>query len=163
MMEIKPLVMKIVADLSSLGGLPFYIFFMIFFIFENQILSFKLLYMLIIGMIIGALSKIFYTKSRPAKDDKKAINEKSQRMIGGILSRIDNSAFPSIHTMRITMFSLLMINVFHNPFSTLFFIILIISVGASRMLLKLHDIGDVFGGVFFGVVSYFIMMFISAV
>src|SRR3989344_5479879 len=56
--------------------------------------------------------------------------------------------------LRISMISLAMIGVFSDLYMILFFTILVILVGSSRILLKQHDIWDVLGGIFFGMLGY---------
>lgn len=147
----KQILMKLIADISALGGLPFYCFLIILmFIFKMYILSLKLFLLLIVGMLLGTLIKIIYSKSRPAKTK----NETSLKGFNKILMKTDRHAFPSVHTLRITMISLSMIGIFSDLYTILFFTILVILVGSSRILLKQHDIWDVLGGIFFGVLSY---------
>ena len=149
-------ILKLIKDFSGLGGISFYTFMIFLFYFLNRKdVSLQLIVLLIICSIIGYGIKLLYKKSRPLKKEVNNI----KKTLADILDNIDSSSFPSIHSLRITLISLVMINLFSNVITLLFFIFLTLSVGISRVILKKHYFIDIIGGYLLGILSYYVIVF----
>ena len=150
-------IFKLLYDFSALGGISFYIFMIFFFlILKRGEIAVQLFLLFVVGSIIGYGIKIFYKKARPLKN---VLNNKKEIFIQ-ILDEIDSHSFPSNHSLRIILLSLVMINLFKNVYVTMFFVILSLAVCGSRVILKRHYFVDVIGGIILGVFCYFGMFFV---
>jgi undecaprenyl-diphosphatase len=139
------IVNSLIRDLSSFGGLPFYLFLSFFVMLLGEL---KLFLWLIIGMIISYLIviiiRIIFYKERPRKEKYNTFIEK-----------IDASSFPSLHSFRITLIFWL----FYFNYKSLYITIMVFFIGLavffSRYYLKKHFRIDIFWGFILGLVTSF--------
>lgn len=135
---------KTLEELTFLGGILFYILFLVFlFIFGKQESFPQLLLSLLIIYFLTFTIRIFYFKPRPKKIKHK-----------NFLQKLDASSFPSVHAARATViFVFLLISYLPPVFYILFFSSLYFLVLYSRTYLLKHDAIDLLGGVLIGLVS----------
>ena len=127
----------------SVFGTPFFLVPAIIYLFKaNQILALDLIYVLIITQIICTIIKYLYPKARPMPMPNKTL---IQKYMAG--------SFPSIHTARITAFSIPIIKFYPRSMILFILILLIISVGYSRIYLKKHYFVDVLAGFLIGAIT----------
>jgi membrane-associated phospholipid phosphatase len=133
-------------DFSAFGGLIFYLslLFVTFFYLPEIFLKLLLGFMIIMGL--GVVIRLIYFKNRPHK-------EKHHNFI----EKIDASSFPSLHTARIVLIGLTLIN-FDLRLSYLM-IPLILGTSYARIYLRRHDLVDVLGGAVLGIITFFLLLF----
>ncbi|MBS3140692.1 phosphatase PAP2 family protein [Candidatus Woesearchaeota archaeon] len=132
-------------DISTLGGIFFYGFILIFLLIINQYELFKKLFIaLIIVYFFAIILRYFFFKERPVKE--KYTN---------LIEKIDSSSFPSLHAGRASLYSLF---AYYNLNFNLFIFILIISliILYSRIYLKKHYVKDILAGVLIGILAFYI-------
>ena len=132
-------------DISTLGGIFFYGFILIFLLIINQFALFKKLFLaLIIIYFFSIILRYLFFKERPVKE--KYTN---------LIEKIDSSSFPSLHAGRATLYSLF---AYFNLEFKLFIFILILSliILYSRIYLKKHYYKDILVGVLIGILSFYL-------
>lgn len=139
---------EIIEDITSLGGMTIYCVVVLFSLFVDSIVGFKLILMLIIAYIITGVIKSFYKKERPKEESYKNIIEK-----------LHSRSFPSLHTMRATMLGITFANILNERLAIILSVLLILIVGWTRMILKKHYFTDVLGGIIFGIIIFLIVNF----
>jgi membrane-associated phospholipid phosphatase len=142
--------LKLIQDLSALGGLPFYIFFCVVFALIG---FFDLTLQLILGLVFAystiVISRLVYFRERPQKEK-----------YNNILEKIDSSSFPSMHSLRIIIFSALTSLYFNILPLSLFLFVLSLGVILTRLYLKKHYVSDVLAGAVFGILESVIIYYI---
>ena len=137
------LVRKFIEDISAFGALPFFLFLSFFVLILG---NFQLFLWLITGLIfaylITAVIRIIYYNDRPEKMAYK-----------NLLERIDASSFPSLHSWRVIMLSVLIGFYYKSSYLITFLVILSFLVLFSRYYLKKHYLIDVIAGGFFGLIE----------
>lgn len=134
-------------DITSLGGMPFYlIIILITLSLKEYLLTYKLIFGFIISFIFIALIRTFYFKDRPNKEK-----------YSNYLEKLDASSFPSLHATRSIFLALLLTNT--NKLFSLIIIIIALIVVYSRIYIKKHDIIDVFFGSILGFIIYLLTIF----
>lgn len=114
----------------------------LFFLFlDNYNLFMQLSFGLIITFLVAVIIRLLYFKERPNKEPYTNLFEK-----------IDASAFPSIHSARISFLVLVFSSYFQNLLIITLLLIIGILVCYSRIYLRKHDFVDVVGGVIVGIV-----------
>ena len=136
-------VKEAIENFSGLGGFGLYgIILISSFIIGNYPLAIRLFIALVIMYAITIFVRYFYFKDRP-----------EPRKYDNIISRIDASSFPSLHSGRAAALALLSGLASQNIILTAFLILIAIVVAATRVILKKHDIIDVSSGVLLGIAS----------
>ena len=134
-------------DMTSLGSLFAYLLISFFFlILKNYYLFTRLAVGLVATYTITIIVRSFYFKDRPKKLSHR-----------DYIERLDASSFPSLHAIRITFLSILLMVYFNDFFISLILGILIFIVVYSRIYLRKHDLKDVSAGIFLGIAIYFII------
>ena len=130
-------------SLISLFGLPIiFVPLLVFLIKTNFSLAIRAAAILVLTEIVCASIKFIYRKERPAP----VLSAKT-------LFQIYNArSFPSIHTARITAFSVILAYLYGNKLLGVVSALLIIAVSYSRIHLKKHDAIDVVGGFVIGTI-----------
>jgi membrane-associated phospholipid phosphatase len=151
-MILKKIINVIFEEITSLGGIFFYLLVAFFFLFLNQIFYFTVLICTVFLMyLLTFLIRAIYFKNRPKKQEYKSFIEK-----------IDSSSFPSLHSMRITfLFLILSFKFTNNILIITFFFAITLLVYYSRIYLKKHYYTDVLGGIVFGIMFYFLFLIIK--
>ena len=124
----------------SLFGTPFfYIPATAYFLRINPKLAVNIIFILVsIEIICGAI-KFIYPKERPVPMPKNNLFQKYRA-----------GSFPSVHTTRITAFSIAIAAFYTNKIFILISLLIITSVGYSRIYLKKHYFTDVLAGFLIG-------------
>ena len=126
----------------SLFGTPiFYTPVIIYLGYINLNFTIKLIVIIILTEILGGAIKILYPKERPMPMKNKTIIQKYRA-----------GSFPSIHSARITALSAGLATLYSNKLFIVIMILLVISVGYSRIYLKKHYAIDVIGGYIIGAI-----------
>lgn len=130
---------QFIGDVSAFGALPFFLFFSFFILVLGDLQLFlELMLGLVSSYLIIIFIRIIYYKDRPEKREYK-----------NILERIDSSSFPSLHSWRIIMLSILTGFYYKEIYLTILLSILSFLVLFSRYYLKKHYLADIiFGGIF---------------
>jgi len=138
--------------ITFFGSWWFFGMTMLFFSYINMTLFKFVLMGGILGEAIGNPIKAIFFKDRPKK--KKYHN---------LLTKIDASAFPSLHTFRGIFLGLFYAMFFQPIVLQVFCVLFGCVVGYSRIRLKKHDWKDVLGGAVLGIfVFYFVLFYFSA-
>ena len=134
-------------QLTELGSLVAYAFFMfIFLILVNVDLFVHLFISLFFVMVAAILIKSLYFKKRPSK-----------HLTRNFVERLDAASFPSIHSMRTFSLVFWVSLYFNNLFLTIYLSFVGIFVVYSRIYLKKHYWIDViFGLIFSFIINYII-------
>src|SRR3989338_1538538 len=146
MFTAKTLWKNTVADVSALGGLPFYAVVVLYYALTNAAVAWKLIYALTLLFVAVYATKLVYFKARP---------DVAKRRFSSFAERLESSSFPSVHAGRawILYFAL-----FHEALA-LFGIALALSVCATRVSLKRHYLSDVVAGSLLGIaVGYYVFI-----
>jgi membrane-associated phospholipid phosphatase len=133
-----------IRDFTSFGNpiiLLLFSFLIIGFSFD---LIYIILGIILIELVAGGIKIIFF-KDRPQKKDHH-----------NILEKIDAGSFPSIHSARACFVFLVIYSLVSLNLAKLALVLLILIVGASRILLKKHYIIDIIGGYILGFFVFFI-------
>ncbi len=134
---------KFIEDISSFGALPFFLFLSFFVLILGD---FQLFWGLMLGLVfayfITAIIRIIYYKDRPEK-----------MVYKNILEKIDASSFPSLHSWRIILISVLMSFYYKSVYLIIFLSILSFLVLFSRYYLKKHYLVDIIAGACFGMME----------
>ena len=127
--------------ISLLGTPYFYIPVILYFLKASPRLAIILAFALLFTEIVCAAVKYIYPKERPIPMPNKTFFQKYRA-----------GSFPSIHTARITTFSISIISVYTNKIFILTALLVISGVGYSRIYLKKHYFIDVICGFIIGAV-----------
>jgi len=144
------LLKETIADISSFGALPFYLFLMSLFLIFNEIILFTWLFIgLILSFAFVIVIRIFYFKERPEKKEYKNLFEK-----------IDASTFPSLHSWRIVMILVFLSSYYRSIYIASLFGIIALLVLFSRGYLKKHYFTDIIFGSLFGLIMALLIIWI---
>lgn len=131
---------KIWRETTHFGSLWFYSFLIIFvFILGEKVLSFQLLGGIIISYVITLIIRGIYYRDRPVKQTHH-----------NFLEKFDASSFPSLHSMRGAILFTLFSFYYKTLPIALLFLVLAITIFASRYFLKKHYISDIAAGALIG-------------
>lgn len=133
-----------VRDFTSLGN-PLILLLVPFAVLGPQSIFHTLLIALCVNELICSLIKLVFHKPRP---DGQAYK--------GVLEKIDAGSFPSIHASRITLVYLTLFQFTDNLILKFIFILVIVVVTYSRVSLKRHYWQDIFGGIFIGIIIFYL-------
>ena len=132
--------LKTFFQIISLFGTPFFYAPITAYLFKiNPKLAINLIFILILTEIICGTIKYVYPKARPIPMPNKTFIQKYYA-----------GSFPSVHTARITAFSVAIIQYYTNQLFILSVLLVIIGVGYSRIYLKKHYFIDVLAGFLIG-------------
>ncbi len=132
-------------DITALGSYSLLIPLIIFvFLAGIKTLALQLLIGFVLTYAIAFIIRIFYFKDRPAKEK-----------YNSMLSKIDSSSFPSVHSARAILYAVLISNYFNNYILYIFLVVLALIVSYSRVYLKKHYWIDVVAGWIIGLVLVF--------
>jgi len=132
-------------DISTLGGVFFYSFILIFLLLIKNFTLFKKLFIALILIYLSSITlRYFFFKERPVKEKYTSLIEK-----------IDSSSFPSLHAARASVLSLF---AYYNLQFNLFLFVLILSliILYSRIYLKKHYFKDILAGILIGILSFYL-------
>ncbi len=134
-----------IRDITTFGGLVFYVVILVAVFTFNTQLALTLLYSLIfmVGVIVAIRS--FYFKNRP-----KHIKYSTY------LGRLHASSFPSLHTARAVYLGVFFAALTTSIFARIVLAILVLATLYSRIYLKKHDTIDLMGGILLGVLTFFV-------
>ena len=133
-------------DMTTFGGAYFYLILtLIFLVFHQYKIFYTLLFGFISTYIIGFIIRLFYFKERPAKEK-----------YSNLITKIDASSFPSIHTARVMFIVLVLSRFFSNNLLTVIFIFIALLTAYSRIYIKKHYFIDVAAGFLIGVVIHLV-------
>lgn len=133
-------------DLTTFGGGYFLIILItILFILKQFYLSYLLFFGFISSYLVSFIIRLFYFKNRPNKE-----------VYSNILTKVDASTFPSVHSTRIVFIALVFSNFFANNILTVLFIIIALITCYSRFYIKKHYYIDIIAGFILGIILYFI-------
>ena len=126
---------EILSSMTLFGSPIFYFFLILLLSRFNIVLAFRIIFVIILVELICWTIKFFYFKERPVK-----------QLHLNFFESIDANSFPSIHTARISALAV-MVNFFYQDLLLLIVsLVLVFSVGYSRIYLKKHYLTDVIGG-----------------
>jgi len=126
-------------QLTQFGGLVFYVAVLGLLLLLNQMRIFlALLASLVACMGLAVLIRSFYFKARPERMKH-----------SNFLERMDASSFPSIHSMRSVSLAFWLSVYFGSSLIAVYLVSLAVLVILSRIILKKHDVSDVFFGMVF--------------
>lgn len=142
---------RAIKNLSALGAVPFYLFLTVFMLLIGNYSTFL---HLLIGFaasygIVIAIRSVYY-RPRPKPENYSSIIEK-----------IDASSFPSLHSLRITMMSVILVYSYNSLSSILFFSLVSIAVCYTRYYLKRHYFSDIIAGILIGLIEGFLIIYIT--
>ncbi len=125
-------------DVSALAN-PLLLLFVPFVVLGPSKYYCALLLALLANEIIGTLIKVFFHRKRP-----------DGQVYTNLIEKIDAGSFPSLHSSRITLSYLFIINFTDYLSVKITLIIAVILVLVSRIVLKKHYWSDVIGGAIIG-------------
>jgi len=139
-------------DLKAFGGLPIYLFLIAsFFILDYTAMSVRLTIGLFLAYALTSSIRFIFFKQRPDKQKFK-----------GLAQKIDASSFPSLHAMRASCLSVLLILFFSNFWITVISIAAAVCVALVRVVQKRHFASDVIAGLIFGVLIAFVSVWLQS-
>ncbi len=131
---------KIMKAFTFLGSLPFFLIVTILSILIDYSLPIKLLFLLMLGYLIVIPLRLIFFRERPEKKHYETLWQK-----------IKASSFPSMHTVRSTLYCNTLFIYYQNVLFLPIFLIIISLVGYSRIYRKRHHIEDVAAGFIIGI------------
>lgn len=137
-------------ELSPLGSYQFHGIVIILFLLTKQYQEF-------IFLILGYfLIKIFAIPFRIIMFEERPKAKK----YSNILEKISAASFPSLHAARTVFLLLFLINYFNKElFISLFLTIITLLILYSRSYFKKHYPHDIFAGILFGAIPYYILVY----
>lgn len=133
----------ILRDITSLGGLSFFILLSILVLLLQK---FELLTELLLGFLVTfavvILVRTFYFKDRPNK-----------REFSNYFEKMEASSFPSLHSARVVFTAAVFARFIADKNATIFLVILAALVCYSRIYMKKHDWWDISFGVLLGLLT----------
>ena len=136
-------------DVTTFGGLTFYLLILIATLIFSPSLFFPLLLGLLISTLVIVLIRLVYFKARPL-----------QQEYSNFIERLDASSFPSLHTARIFFLSFYFSYIWNQLHLTIILLFLALLVSYSRIHLQKHDWWDLLGGIILAALSNFITLFL---
>ena len=127
-------------DITALGGLPLYAAVSGIMLIQFWDLGLLMVYGLIAAYALTAIIRACYYKERPKPVEH-----------NNFIEKIDASSFPSLHSMRATILAFLLGTMLVHPLQRAILGFCWIAACTSRIELDKHDLKDVIGGVFLGV------------
>ena len=153
--KFNPILHNIFVYFTHLGSvIPWIIVCIILFLLNKDNLAAILGTSLIQFGIIQFLIKLVIRRERPYKN----VKIKDQIEKRDFLLRNGGPSFPSGHCTTFTLVSLIFVYYFNNPYLLIFTIAGLLFVGYSRIYLGSHYPTDLIGGVFFGIMLYFLAL-----
>lgn len=129
-------------DTTALGGLPIAVLAIVIAFVADQInLFWELVFGLILSYAVTILIRLAYFKVRPIKQKFRTI-----------FGKVDASSFPSLHSLRSTVYAIILMNFFQNVWLTILLALAVAGVATTRLMLKRHYLVDVIWGVVIGLV-----------
>ena len=133
---------EVTQDAAGLGGLAIYVLVtIIFFLLGNAKVTAELIIALALLYIIIAGIRAVFFKKRPDKQKYK-----------GLLTKIDASSFPSMHSARSLTLAAILATVFTQNTIRILLIIAVLGVAYTRIRLKRHYTVDVICGLILGAI-----------
>ncbi len=137
-------------DVTALGSYGFFFLLLLLILSLEKIqLFWQVLFGFGFTLLAVVIIRMFYFKDRPQR-----------QQFSTFIERIDAASFPSLHTARIVMLTLLLIDYFQNDLATLFFTGVAFLVMYSRVHLRKHDWVDIAGGIILGVITFFLALMV---
>lgn len=137
-------------QITNFGGLLFYLFIIMYLGGLEYYSEFLILILgLIFSYCLVSLIRIFYYVDRPLK-----------QKYSNLLEKIDASSFPSLHSTRIVIISLVLGYLVKNIIFIVFLIVMSVLVMYSRIYLKKHRFVDLIAGVFLGAIIYYFSLYL---
>lgn len=135
-------------DLTVFGGFYFLLVLSLILIsLKSYDLFYKILFGVVSTYVIAFIIRIFYFKDRPNKEQ-----------YTNLITKIDASSFPSVHSARAVFTALVLSSFFANNYLTAIFIIVALLTCYSRILIKKHFLIDVIAGIILGIILYVISL-----
>ncbi len=132
----------LINDTTALGGLPIALLLIVVALVANQMnLFWELAFGLILSYAVTILIRLTYFKVRPAKQKFKTV-----------FGKVDASSFPSLHSLRATVYAIILMNFFQNVWLSILLALTVAGVATTRVMLKRHYVVDVIGGVIIGLI-----------
>jgi membrane-associated phospholipid phosphatase len=128
-------------DISSLGGMVFYLVVMAMMLVFDWMVFLELLLGLVILVLITVVARLAYFKHRPRR-----------MSFRNLVQRIDASSFPSLHAARIVLLAFTLHFVFNNAVVDVLLGIAAVLVCYSRHRLKRHFTVDILSGAALGLI-----------
>ena len=137
-------------DLTIFGSAIFSLFLIVLFSTLGFIdFSIKLLMSFILAYLVTILIRSFYFKERPKKQE-----------FSNYIEKIDASSFPSMHSIRGSIYTTLFFLNFNNTYLISLFFILMIIISFSRYINKKHHLSDILAGLLIGMLIGFFSNFL---
>ncbi len=144
---VKKQIKSLSRDVTSLGGLPFFLFVVVLFACFNEfVFAFRLLIFLALGYIVVAAIRFVYFKERPKKKPYR-----------NWLEKLDASSFPSLHAARTVGLAFFVADYFTVFWLSALLFCVAGLVCLSRITLKKHDFWDVAVGIVLGWLLFFLL------
>jgi membrane-associated phospholipid phosphatase len=133
-----------IEETTVFGGMLFYLLILLFLIITKNYNNFLILFFSFVLIHFFSISiRLFYFRNRPKKMKYR-----------DIITKLDASSFPSVHSARVTSIALFFLILYDLGLLINSLIILItFSVYYSRFALKKHFISDIIGGIIVGILS----------
>lgn len=129
-------------DLTTFGSSYFYMFILILLLLFKEIRLFKILVIgFVVTYLISFFIRIFYFKQRPKKEN-----------YTNLITKIDASSFPSVHSMRAIFIAIIFAKHFNNFYISTFLIAWSLLVAYSRVYIKKHYWLDIVAGLTIGLI-----------
>lgn len=142
------MIKEFIQDSTALGGLPIYVFTMLFFLLtEYRVNAYRLFAGLVLCYSITILVRAMHFKWRPDKQD-----------YSNWIEKIDASSLPSLHSMRAVVLFGTLAYFFASPLAWMLSILGMFAVGGTRILLSRHYLTDVLAGAGIGVIILVIVL-----
>ncbi|MBU3912702.1 MAG: phosphatase PAP2 family protein [Nanoarchaeota archaeon] len=138
---IKKIFLESVRDFTSLGN-PVILALISLVLLGFSFVFWQLIFGLILVEVFCTIIKIFFHRGRPRKEE-----------YSNLLEKISAGSFPSLHTARSAFVFLVLSFLSSDVVIKTIFIVLMILIGASRVILKKHYVSDVFAGLVIGALA----------
>ncbi len=138
---------ELITDVTGFGGMPVFVAMILLGFALDTTFGLRLIVGLITCYVITALIRMFWFRRRPDH----SVVRKSPWYIH-TLDRFAQSSFPSLHTMRATVWSCAFALFFQHPLLYVVAVLVIMLTGYSRLALKRHFLSDIIAGAAMGII-----------
>jgi membrane-associated phospholipid phosphatase len=136
---------ELLTQITYLGGVVVFGFVMVILLSFGFVFEFlRLALGLVASYFLIVVIRSIYFVNRPLKQE-----------FSNFIERLDASSFPSNHSIRIVLLSLILLELSSSVFASVCIVLIVLLVFFSRWYLKKHFLVDILAGAFLGAIIHF--------
>ena len=146
----KKITNELITQITYLGGAVVFGFVMVILLSLGFVFEFLRLALGLVAsyFVIVVIRSIYF------------VNRPKRQSYSNFIEKLDASSFPSNHSIRIVLLSLILLELSSSIFASICLVLIALLVFFSRWYLKKHFFVDIVAGAFFGAIIHFGVLFI---